>query len=451
VPLLRSLLLILLALSAAPSLAAAETLEAEALAVRSATGQPYAEDAASGRRALLLWTNGAASGSVTLATPSNQLTVRARGDQCSVHGGTGSPALTVRISGQDVISIRPVAAATWSDVRVPAALPAGTHSVSVAFTNDARTKTCDRNLRVDRLVLTPTPRVNPFVGAKLWVDPNSNARRQADAWRATRPAEAAAMDLIADGSQADWFGDWSGDVRSAVQARVTTITAAGALPLLVAYNIPQRDCGGYSAGGQGSPDAYRTWIRAFAAGIGARRAAVILEPDALGSTQCLSAADLQTRYALLADAVAVLSAQPTVAVYLDAGHSRWLAASEIAARLRKAGIAGARGFALNVSNYNATNLETAYGRQVSDLVDGKPFVIDSSRNGLGATDESCNAPRAALGQRAGTTPPDTRIDALLWIKRPGESDGTCNGGPSAGTWWPRYALSLSNANTQSRV
>ena len=33
-------------------------------------------------------------------------------------------------------------------------------------------------------------------------------------------------------------------------------------------------------------------------------------------------------------------------------------------------------------------------------------------------------------------------DALYWIKAPGESDGSCNGGPTAGVWWPQYALGL---------
>jgi endoglucanase len=36
---------------------------------------------------------------------------------------------------------------------------------------------------------------------------------------------------------------------------------------------------------------------------------------------------------------------------------------------------------------------------------------------------------------------------LLWIKRPGESDGTCNGGPSSGKWWPEYALGLAQLAT----
>jgi endoglucanase len=34
------------------------------------------------------------------------------------------------------------------------------------------------------------------------------------------------------------------------------------------------------------------------------------------------------------------------------------------------------------------------------------------------------------------------VDALLWVKIPGESDGKCHHGPRAGRWWPSYALGL---------
>ena len=34
------------------------------------------------------------------------------------------------------------------------------------------------------------------------------------------------------------------------------------------------------------------------------------------------------------------------------------------------------------------------------------------------------------------------MDGYLWVKRPGESDGACNGGPGAGQWWQAYALDL---------
>ena len=36
-----------------------------------------------------------------------------------------------------------------------------------------------------------------------------------------------------------------------------------------------------------------------------------------------------------------------------------------------------------------------------------------------------------------------RMDALLWVKQPGISDGPCRPGePGAGQWWPEYALEL---------
>ena len=37
---------------------------------------------------------------------------------------------------------------------------------------------------------------------------------------------------------------------------------------------------------------------------------------------------------------------------------------------------------------------------------------------------------------------DPLVDAYMWIKRPGESDGTCRGGPEAGEWFQKYALEL---------
>ena len=54
------------------------------------------------------------------------------------------------------------------------------------------------------------------------------------------------------------------------------------MPVLVAYNLPFRDCAQYSAGGAADTAAYKAWIDGFAAGIGDRAATVILEPDGLG-------------------------------------------------------------------------------------------------------------------------------------------------------------------------
>ena len=133
---------------------------------------------------------------------------------------------------------------------------------------------------------------NPILGATFWVDPYSNAKQTAEAWRLTRPDDAATLDKIARNAQAQWFGSGR-NVQAAVSDAVGAATAAGAVPLLVAYNIPARDCGGFSAGGT-TVNGYKIWISAFAAGIAGRKAIVILEPDALAQMDCLSSADQTT-------------------------------------------------------------------------------------------------------------------------------------------------------------
>jgi endoglucanase len=423
---------------AAQAESTSSSIEAESMWLPSSAGTTFADSSAGGGRALLIWSNGTASATMAIGGL-QQIWVKARGDQCN-----GAPRMVVSVDGK-VAMTKDVTQTAWNVFSASIGAPDGSHTVTVAFTNDYAASGCDRNLRVDKVTLTGNvASTSAFTGAKWFLDPSSNARRQADAWRLSRPADAAQMDKIAGQPQADWFGGWSGDVRTAVSDRVGQITAAGALPVLVAYNIPQRDCGSYSAGGAGSPDSYKTWIRAFAAGIGSRRAIVVLEPDALAAMGCLSAADQQTRLGLLSDAVSVLAAQPGVATYIDAGNSAWQSAATMASRLQSAGIARARGFSLNVSNYLTTSTQLAYGDQLSALVGDKRFIVDTSRNGVGPTTDGqwCNAPGRALGNRPTASTGDSRADAFFWIKRPGESDGTCNGGPAAGQWWADYALGL---------
>ncbi|MDQ1627330.1 MAG: endoglucanase [Actinomycetota bacterium] len=277
---------------------------------------------------------------------------------------------------------------------------------------------------------------SPFAGARLYVDPATAATRDPVLSRVTGRA------------QASWFGDWvpTGRLTAAVSDLVGRAAAAGALPVLVAYDIPLRDCGSYSLGGASSSRAYRDWISAFAAGIGPQRAVVVLEPDALAQIDCLSAADRAARYDLLRYAVRVLDRLPAVATYLDAGHSSWVPTAEMAARLVRAGVVATRGFALNVSNFQWTTDELRYGRSLSSLLGWKRFVVDTSRNGLGPAlgpDGWCNPSGRALGAPPLTPVNDRLVDALLWVKRPGESDGSCGrGDPPAGVSWAAYARGL---------
>ncbi|HEY6220273.1 MAG TPA: glycoside hydrolase family 6 protein [Gemmatimonadaceae bacterium] len=286
---------------------------------------------------------------------------------------------------------------------------------------------------------------SPFAGRKLYVDPNSTAKRQAETLRRSRPQDAALLDQIAKQPVARWLGGWVSDVGKEVNNAVSTIVGAGDLPVFVAYNIPGRDCGSYSAGGANGSDAYRKWIRDFASGLRGRQAIVILEPDALPGMSCLSPSGQVDRLALMTDAIHALKAQGA-SVYVDAGNASWISADVMAERLKKVDIMSADGFSLNVSNYQPTDANIAYGEKLSRLIGGKHFIIDTSRNGKGATNgQWCNPRGQALGIAPTTNTGHPLVDAFLWVKQPGESDGTCGGGPKAGNWWTDIALELSRA------
>ncbi|HYE21973.1 MAG TPA: glycoside hydrolase family 6 protein [Verrucomicrobiae bacterium] len=234
---------------------------------------------------------------------------------------------------------------------------------------------------------------------------------------------------------------------------VTAYVDAGSIAVLVPYNFPNRDCGQHSRGGVEGADAYREWTRQLAEGIGPRRAVVVLEPDALTFSQDSKCSDNgKEQIALINAAVGIYKkTSPSAAVYLDIGHSNWLPPDVAARVLAQAGIADARGFSLNVSNFQPLADSIRYGTRILELLEAehkvsdKGFVIDSSRNGNGpwkGKDEWCNPPGRALGN-----PPTARtgiagLDAVLWIKVPGESDGECRGGPPAGEFWPKYAEEL---------
>lgn len=276
----------------------------------------------------------------------------------------------------------------------------------------------------------------------LYVEPHSKAAEQAIAWTTNNPRDAAMMQILASQPTADWFGDWNSNVADDVHALVVAAHASSSIPILVAYNIPERDCGGFSAGGTNNPDGYKNWINAFAQGMGSAQAIVILEPDALAQIRCLSAADQSTRLSLLSNAVMVLKADPNAKVYIDAGHSNWIDPATMAVDLTKANVAQADGFSLNVSNFMPTAGEVSYGQYISAQIGGKHFIVDTSRNGNGSNGQWCNPSGMAIGQKPTLQTGNPLVDFFLWVKTPGESDGTCNGGPAAGMWWPDYALQL---------
>ncbi|RKR74515.1 glycoside hydrolase family 6 protein [Frondihabitans australicus] len=254
-------------------------------------------------------------------------------------------------------------------------------------------------------------------------------------------AEANEIDQIASQPVAVWLGDWYSRAQlvKVITASIASAAKTGRTPVFVTYAIPDRDCGGYSAGGL-TASQYLAWNQTIATALRGHRSAVLVEPDSLAMiSSCPSVAD--TRLPLIRSAVDQLTSDGVV-TYLDAGNSNWVAPAAMAQRLEAAGVGEARGFFTNVSNFYPTSNEVSYANRVSALTGGSHYVIDTSRNGAGWKGTWCNPTGAALGANPAVASGSTKLDATLWVKTPGASDGTCNGGPAAGTWWERYALGL---------
>jgi endoglucanase len=74
------------------------------------------------------------------------------------------------------------------------------------------------------------------------------------------------------------------------------------------------------------------------------------------------------------------------------------------------------------------------------------FVYERLRALLSSAERgsSSRLPGRAIGELPATETHDARVDAFVWAKPPGESDGTCNGGPQAGEFWPEQALAMAS-------
>jgi endoglucanase len=257
--------------------------------------------------------------------------------------------------------------------------------------------------------------------------------------------ERAAAAYLAEQPTAFWLvpeREPIGQVGSRVTALAQQASDQGATSTIVVYGLPGRDCGNFSAGGL-SEDQYAIWTAEIGAAVRASgiETIIVLEPDSIALAQ--ECGNLAERAPQLQGAVTNLSAE-NAAIYVDGGHSHWHSPDVMAGFIRQIGVIDrVRGFATNVSNYNTDGQEVAYAHALSKLLDGAHAVIDSGRNGAGSTGDWCNPPNRRVGAPAGSFHDDV-VDTNLWIKVPGESDGTCNGGPAAGAWWPQAAVVLTS-------
>lgn len=286
----------------------------------------------------------------------------------------------------------------------------------------------------------------PAVGTTIVAPNESKAALSAASPSGLSDDEAAAAAYLAEQPTAYWLTPeldpidevWDRIAHLADEARGQDAALA-----VVVYGLPGRDCGNHSAGGLDAK-AYVEWTDLI--GQALRNAQdvqkiVILEPDSLAlAPDC---GNIDERVPQLSGAADRLAGIDTW-IYLDGGHSDWLPAQQMADLIRQVGVADhIRGFATNVSNYQPTTAEFDYAHEVAALLGGDVHaIVDTSRNGAGpAGSEWCNPPGRLVGDPGGTYGDDV-VDTNLWIKPPGESDGTCNGGPDAGVWWPEGSAEL---------
>ncbi|CAM3878795.1 glycoside hydrolase family 6 protein [Kibdelosporangium persicum] len=353
---------------------------------------------------------------------------------------------------------------------------------------------------------------NPYVGAKVYVNPDWSARAAAE------PGGSA----IANQPTGVWM-DRIAAINGTTGARGLrahldeAVQQAGGSPLVfqvVIYNLPGRDCSALASNGELKADElprYKTeYIDPIAAILGDSKYAdlrivTIIEIDSLPNLitnvtprptavpQCDTMKANGNYVNGVGYALAKLGAIPNVYNYVDAGHHGWLgwddnfsASAQIMAQAARASgstVNNVHGFIANTANYSAlrepyftindnVNGQSVrqskwvdWNRYTDELSYAKAFreetvragfpsnvgmLIDTSRNGWGGSARPtgpgpttsvdayvnggrvdrrihlgnwCNQAGAGLGERPKAAP-EAGIDAYVWIKPPGESDGS---------------------------
>ncbi|PZS14792.1 MAG: hypothetical protein DLM64_01015, partial [Solirubrobacterales bacterium] len=205
---------------------------------------------------------------------------------------------------------------------------------------------------------------------------------------------------------------------------------------------------------------FRRRVDEVAAATGTRAAVYLLELDAIGTSQCMAHTHaLGDWEADLRYEVDKISALPHTVVYLEAGYSDSNSPSYTAKVLNASGVRRIRGFFTNDTHENWTINEINWGQKVSRLTHGAHFIVNTANNGRGplrprnrvkyGNELLCNPPGRGLGPPPTTITGFKSVDAFLWTSPPGNSSGSCHGGPPAGTFWPAKAIGeASRANAR---
>jgi cellulose 1,4-beta-cellobiosidase len=341
-----------------------------------------------------------------------------------------------------------------------------------------------------------------------------------------------ASEVVKKQPTAIWLDNIANIARIAPNMQRAAELATASQPVViqfVVYNLPGRDCNAFASNGElpsGSINVYKTRYIDVIKGELAKyanpnvRVVLVLEPDSLpnmatnlGNPRCQTAEP--EYYEGIAYAMAELT-MPNTYMYLDTAHGGWLGWDDNLAKittiyrrvmdiaLNKNPNVKLNGFATNVSNlspfdakttapakeatlenvngelrfqFNACIDEDIFTRKLAErfAVVGLPtrFIVDTSRNGQAGIRTRWGSWCNVKGSGIGSLPqvdPTPLLDAFVWIKPPGESDGIAGpqgvprldpfcdpttyqgidalaGAPQAGQWFhSQFVMLVDNAN-----
>jgi hypothetical protein len=188
-----------------------------------------------------------------------------------------------------------------------------------------------------------------------------------------------------------WFGSWipDGEIEGKVRDYIANAQAGDpdALVQLATFRMKPWEhdaCRSVPSAAQAA--GYRAWTDALARGIGDSPVAITLQAD--GPFALCAPGGSPAYSTLVRYSAQVLGSLPNAAVYIDAGAEDWLQGDpdEALRLLIPAGVEYVRGFSMNNTHYNSTELEVAFGAEVVEAlaargIEDKHFVVNTSSNG----------------------------------------------------------------------
>ncbi|KAG6275028.1 hypothetical protein E4U47_001158 [Claviceps purpurea] len=353
---------------------------------------------------------------------------------------------------------------------------------------------------------------NPYSGVDIWLNTDYASSIRNRAIPRLAGAMATAAEKVAKTPAFYWMDSLSKTpVMKKMLADIRAANRKGGnyAGQFVVYDLPDRDCAAAASSGEftirndgvAKYKNYIDTIRKIVLAYSDVRIMLIIEPDSLSNMVTnLNIAKCSKAKSAYLEGVNYALRQlnlPNVAMYLDAGHAGWLgwpanqdSAAQLFAKVYKdAGSPSSlRGLVTNVANYNGWDTATPpryttgnaiydekhYIHALSPLLErhgwaGARFITDQGRAGKQPTGQTswshwCNAKGTGFGLRPSANTGDALLDAFVWVKPGGESDGTSKTSsrrydyhcgfedalkpaPEAGEWFHEHFVQLlRNAN-----